>query len=176
LPQKRRLRGTARSAQSEALRRVLQNSLLRHARVLSYRRKRNHGVAKAILDNRGNTPRLFGNTLVFLALDKVRLQDLDEAIRRFLAWRSILDEREGLNLDPFQVRQAETQLASCAYVTNGMMAFQASEAEYRAFGYEPDYDNLAVRSIFIDTSAHWSSASWSFSVAILVAEAISNSA
>jgi hypothetical protein len=29
-----------------------------------------------------------------------------------------------------------------AYVTNGMMAFQASEAEYRAFGYEPDYDNL----------------------------------
>jgi len=35
-----------------------------------------------------------------------------------------------------------------AYVTNGMMAFQASEAEYRAFGYEPDYDNLDRCSAF----------------------------
>jgi hypothetical protein len=68
--------------------------------------------AKAILEKRGNAPRLLANTLVFLALDKVRLQDLDEAIRRYLAWKSILDEREELNLDPQQVRQAETQLAS----------------------------------------------------------------
>jgi hypothetical protein len=68
--------------------------------------------AKAILEKRGNAPRLLANTLVFLALDKVRLQDLDEAIRRYLAWKSILGEREELNLDPQQVRQAETQLAS----------------------------------------------------------------
>ena len=27
-----------------------------------------------------------------------------------------------------------------AYVTNGTMAFQVQEAEYRAFGYRPDYD------------------------------------
>jgi hypothetical protein len=68
--------------------------------------------AKAIVEKRGNAPRLFANTLVFLALDKVRLQDLDEAIRRYLAWKSILDAREELNLDPQQVRQDETQLAS----------------------------------------------------------------
>ena len=55
---------------------------------------------------------MFGNALVFLALDKVRLQDLDEAIRRYLAWKSIVDEQEALNLDPHQVKQAETQLAS----------------------------------------------------------------
>ncbi|MFQ3583229.1 MAG: AAA+ family ATPase, partial [Chloracidobacterium sp.] len=67
-------------------------------------------AARAILESRGTTPRLYRNTLVFLAADKVRLQDLDEAIRRFLAWRSILDEKEALNLDPHQVRQAETQL------------------------------------------------------------------
>jgi hypothetical protein len=66
-------------------------------------------AAKAILESRGNTPRLYQNTLVFLAADKVRLQDLDEAVRRFLAWQSILDEKETLNLDPHQVRQAETQ-------------------------------------------------------------------
>jgi len=66
-------------------------------------------AARAILESRGNTPRLYRNTLVFLAADKVRLQDLDEAVRRFLAWKSILAEKESLNLDPHQVRQAETQ-------------------------------------------------------------------
>ncbi|MCL6557122.1 MAG: DUF499 domain-containing protein [Burkholderiales bacterium] len=66
-------------------------------------------AAQAILESRGNTPRLYRNTLVFLAADKVRLQDLDEAVRRYLAWQSILEEKEALNLDPHQVRQAETQ-------------------------------------------------------------------
>ena len=66
-------------------------------------------AARAILESRGNTPRLYRNTLVFLAADKVRLQDLDEAVRRFLAWKSILVEKETLNLDPHQVRQAEQQ-------------------------------------------------------------------
>lgn len=66
-------------------------------------------VAKAILESRGNTPRLYRNTLVFLAADKVLLQDLDEALRKYLAWLSILAEKETLNLDPHQVRQAEMQ-------------------------------------------------------------------
>ncbi len=69
-------------------------------------------AAKAIFESRGNTPRLFRNTLVFLAVDQTRLQDLDEAARRFLAWQSILDEKEKLDLSPHQVKQAETQLAS----------------------------------------------------------------
>lgn len=67
-------------------------------------------AARTILESRGNTPRLYRNTLVFLAADKVRLQDLDEAVRRFLAWESILAEKVALNLDPHQVRQAETQM------------------------------------------------------------------
>jgi predicted AAA+ superfamily ATPase len=66
-------------------------------------------AAKAILESRGNTPRLYRNTLVFLAVDKARLQDLDEAVRRYLAWESILADKDTLNLDPHQVRQAETQ-------------------------------------------------------------------
>lgn len=66
-------------------------------------------AAKAILESRGNAPRLFRNTLVFLAPDKTRLQDLDEAVRRYLAWESILAEREQLDLSPHQVKQAETQ-------------------------------------------------------------------
>lgn len=69
-------------------------------------------TAVAILQSRGNAPRIFQNTLVLLAVDQSRLQDLDEAIRRYLAWSSILDETTELNLDPHQVRQAETQQKS----------------------------------------------------------------
>ena len=66
-------------------------------------------AAKTILHSRGAGPRIYRNTLAFLAADKVRLQDLQEAIRRYLAWESILSERVELNLDPHQVRQAENQ-------------------------------------------------------------------
>lgn len=69
-------------------------------------------TARAILESRGNTPRLFRNMLVFLAPDSARLQDLAEAVRRYLAWGSIVEERETLNLDPHQIKQAQTQLAS----------------------------------------------------------------
>ncbi len=66
--------------------------------------------ANAILESRGNAPRLFRNALVFLAADEARLQDLDDATRRYLAWKSVWAERESLNLDPQQQKQAEAQL------------------------------------------------------------------
>ena len=69
-------------------------------------------AAKGILEMRGNAPRLYRNTLVFLAVDKTRLQDLDEAARRYLAWKSILNEKEPLDLSPHQVRQAEEQMSN----------------------------------------------------------------
>ncbi len=65
--------------------------------------------AKAILASRGNAPRLYANTLVFLAVDKLRLQDLDDAVRRYLAWESIVGDQTTLDLSPHQVKQAETQ-------------------------------------------------------------------
>ena len=66
-------------------------------------------AAKAILESRGNAPRVYRNTLVFLAPDQSRLQDLDEAIRRRIAWESIVAEQEMLNLSRHQVQQADTQ-------------------------------------------------------------------
>jgi predicted AAA+ superfamily ATPase len=75
-------------------------------------------AAKAILESRGNAPRLYRNTLVFLAADRARLQDLYEALRRFVAWESIVADKETLNLDPHQLRQAEQQkLAANGAVT-----------------------------------------------------------
>ncbi len=76
-------------------------------------------LAKTILESRGNSPRLYRNTLVFLAVDKTRLQDLDEAVRRYLAWESILGDRETLDLSPHQVKQAETQKTAADSAVTG---------------------------------------------------------
>jgi len=66
-------------------------------------------AAKSIFEMRGTAPRLYRNTIVFLAADKTRLQDLDEAARKFLAWESVLNDKTTLDLSPHQVKQAETQ-------------------------------------------------------------------
>jgi len=69
-------------------------------------------ASRAILESRGNTPRLYRNTLVFLAADKTRLQDLDQATCTYLAWESVLAEKLQLDLTPLQVKQAENQRAA----------------------------------------------------------------
>jgi hypothetical protein len=66
-------------------------------------------AAKAIFETRGSAPRLYRNSIVFLAADKMRLQDLDEAVRKFLAWESIVNEADRLDLTRQQVKQAEEQ-------------------------------------------------------------------
>ncbi len=66
--------------------------------------------AEAILDARGNSPRDFKNTLVFLAPDALKLKDLESAVRNVLAWESISRDRQELNLDQYQIRQVETKL------------------------------------------------------------------
>lgn len=78
-------------------------------------------AARSIFETRGNAPRLYRNTVVFLAADKMRLQDLDEAARKFLAWQSILDEKDRLDLSPHQVKQAETQKMAADGVVNARL-------------------------------------------------------
>ena len=66
-------------------------------------------ATEQILSWRGNSPRLHQNMLAFLAPDRKRLDDLELAIRHHLAWGSIHDERDILNLDTFQRNQARTK-------------------------------------------------------------------
>lgn len=68
-------------------------------------------AAKAMLEQRGSSPRLYRNTLVFLAPDKTRLVELEQAVRQYIAWQSILDETDTLNLDAYQSKQAKTKTA-----------------------------------------------------------------
>ncbi|MBI3961042.1 MAG: ATP-binding protein [Chloroflexi bacterium] len=65
--------------------------------------------SRTIYSQRGNGPRLYQNMLTFLAADRNRLAELEEGVRQFLAWKSIDDERDALNLDAFQRGQAQTK-------------------------------------------------------------------
>ena len=67
--------------------------------------------AVVILDQRGAgaSPRENRNMLVFLAADRTRLGDLDQAVRQFLAWKSICNDVVNLNLDQFQSNLATTK-------------------------------------------------------------------
>jgi predicted AAA+ superfamily ATPase len=69
-------------------------------------------TAAAWLDSRGTSPRLNKNMQVFLAPDRTRLAELDNAVRQYLAWQSINNESKQLNLDPFQAGQAASKLQS----------------------------------------------------------------
>lgn len=75
-------------------------------------------LAQAMLESRGAGPRRYRNTLVFMAADRTRLADLEAAVRQFLAWRSIENERETLNLDAFGRYQATTKREQADDVVN----------------------------------------------------------
>jgi len=67
--------------------------------------------AQKILESRGSKDRIYKNTLAFLAADKRRVGDLEQAVRMYLAWKSVeTDGNSGvLNLDNFQRGQARTR-------------------------------------------------------------------
>src|SRR5262249_55508271 len=66
-------------------------------------------AAKNILLTRGSGQRNYRNALVFLAADQQRLPELEQAVRLWIAWSSIVTDCDALNLDPFQKRQAESK-------------------------------------------------------------------
>ena len=67
-------------------------------------------ATRSILESRGNAPRLYRNTLVFIAADATDAEGWERAIRDYLAWKSIQDEAEPLNLDAQQRKQVKGNL------------------------------------------------------------------
>lgn len=63
-----------------------------------------------ILNNRGNTPRIYRNMLAFIAPDQDLIASLKQAVRLFIAWKSIKDDSEDLNLDAAQNRETDNNL------------------------------------------------------------------
>ncbi|MFQ5436965.1 MAG: ATP-binding protein, partial [Anaerolineae bacterium] len=67
-------------------------------------------MAKIILESRGNGQRLYKNMLVFIAPDDNGMEAMEQAAREFMAWQSIQNEEEPLNLDAQQRRQVKNSL------------------------------------------------------------------
>jgi hypothetical protein len=78
-------------------------------------------MALRLLDERGSGPRQYRNALVFLAADHGRLADVRDAVRHWLAWRSIDEDRETLNLDAAQAKQAQTKRAEFDQVVDARL-------------------------------------------------------
>lgn len=81
-------------------------------------------AAEAILAQRGAGPRVNRNLLIFCATGEARLAELRTGVRQHLAWKSIVDEREELNLTPNDLKQATTKLNE----TNETVVQRISEA------------------------------------------------
>ena len=69
-----------------------------------------HVACLEILDRCGDSARVFRNMLVFLLADSERLKELEQAVRIWLAWSSIIRDEELLNLNEAQRRQVEVRL------------------------------------------------------------------
>jgi len=62
-----------------------------------------------ILNHRGASPRYCKNMLLFLAPDTAKLELLEKSVSQYLAWNSIVRDKESLNLDVSQSSQATTK-------------------------------------------------------------------
>jgi predicted AAA+ superfamily ATPase len=61
------------------------------------------------LNHKGSSPRYHKNTLLFLAPDKAKIENLERNTAQYLAWKSIVSDKEALNLDVSQSNQATTK-------------------------------------------------------------------
>ncbi|MBO6231158.1 MAG: DUF499 domain-containing protein [Ruminiclostridium sp.] len=58
-----------------------------------------------IINNRGTSPRIYRNMIVFVAPDQDTIQSLKDGVRMYLAWKSVRDDSEELNLDATQNKE-----------------------------------------------------------------------
>ena len=69
-------------------------------------------LAEQVLDARGTAKRRYRNMLVFVAADAGERGTLLDEVKRFMAWSSILEDRELLNLDAQQEREVKNSISS----------------------------------------------------------------
>jgi predicted AAA+ superfamily ATPase len=79
-----------------------------------YRASRENNAAMTavadFLNNRGATPRIYRNMLAFIAPDQDAMASLKQEARRYLAWKSVKEDSEDLNLDAAQNRETDNNL------------------------------------------------------------------
>jgi len=65
------------------------------------------GAAAEIRAHRGEQPRLNQNRLIYLAADEDATATVWDQTKRWLAWKSIVDSQDALNLDKHRVKEAK---------------------------------------------------------------------
>ena len=67
-------------------------------------------TSTAILDSRGNASRIYRNMLIFMAPDAEQIKSVREAVRLYLAWQWVKQNKDELNLDAGQNKTVEESL------------------------------------------------------------------
>ena len=78
-------------------------------------------LAEKVLRNRGQQPRLNQNRLIFLCADKDATSTVYEQTRRYLAWKSIIDDKDSLNLDQQRLKEANHNMNDYDSRLNGAL-------------------------------------------------------
>jgi len=75
-------------------------------------------AASEILDKRGNAPRSYRNMLLFIAADAEHTGPLEQETRRHLAWKSIVEDADTLNLDAHQRKESKSGMEKSDTLVN----------------------------------------------------------
>ena len=67
-------------------------------------------TVESILNTRGTSPRIYRNMLAFVAPDLDNMYSLQAEVKRFIAWKSIMSDKDDLNLDGNQIRETQNNL------------------------------------------------------------------
>jgi hypothetical protein len=79
-------------------------------------------TASAIIRNRGQQPRLNQNRLIFLCADVDAVATVYDNSKRYLAWQSIVDDKDVLNLDQHRIKEATKNRNDYDERLNGVLA------------------------------------------------------
>ena len=113
--------------------------------------------AKDILTQRGSTPRVYRNMLVFIAAETRQLDHLKDAVRASLAWGEIVRDTERLNLTQSDSALAKAKLAEANETTKTRLkeawcylhypAQESAQADWEwVSGKIPAQDGLLARA------------------------------
>jgi len=101
-------------------------------------------AAEEVLRNRGQHPRLNQNRLIFLCADKDATSTVYEQAKRYLAWKSIIDDKDSLNLDQHRIKEANNNIEDYNSRLNGALceAYKWVLAPYQEAGKNGGVSNL----------------------------------
>ena len=77
--------------------------------------------AEDILNSRGTSPRIYRNMLAFIAPDQTNMSSLKEGVKMLLAWKSIADDSDTLNLDAAQNKETENSIKKWEETVNSRL-------------------------------------------------------